>query len=366
MFCANAVGTFLPPMVVYKAKNLYPAWINGAPPGTKFDVTKSGWFDGQTFARWFFEVLLPQLKGDGPFAVIGDNLGSHFNQRVIQKCKEKNIRFLTLPPNSTHICQPLDVAVFAPMKRVWRSLLEEWRRESRSKGTLPKQHFPLLLNRLVEATKNQNIVSGFRATGLYPVNQDEVLKHIMQATNATLNESAEQLLGPSIVRVLQENLGIGTEQIEKRKNSRERKIMPGKPIETIDGKENEEPCPSGNEGPGPSGLNPSIGANRDLSEDVLPVTSRRGKPTARNVRQKQKRKGLEWRKSRKNDIWVCFECDEEYDEEDPHVWVECDTCGERYHLECSGIKYKTNDYWTLNLDAYVFECSDCKQLFKGC
>ena len=42
------------------------------------------------------------------------------------------------------------------------------------------------------------------------------------------------------------------------------------------------------------------------------------------------------------------------------------TYGERYHLECSGIKYKTKDYWNLNLDAYVFECSDCKQLFKGC
>ena len=58
-----------------------------------FDVTKAGWFDGQTFTRCFFEVLLPQLRGDGSFEVTGDNLGSHYNQRVIQKCKEKNIRF---------------------------------------------------------------------------------------------------------------------------------------------------------------------------------------------------------------------------------------------------------------------------------
>ena len=71
---------------------------------------------------------------------------------------------------------------------VWRSLLEELCRGSRNKGTLPKQHFPLLLNRLVEATKNQNIVNGFWAMGLYPINQDEVLKHVMQARNATLNE----------------------------------------------------------------------------------------------------------------------------------------------------------------------------------
>ena len=77
-------------------------------------------------------------------------------------------------------------------------------------------------------------------------------------------------MGPSIVRVLQENLGIGTEQTEKRKNPWGRKIIPGKPIETIDGKENEDPCPSGNEGPGPSGSNPSTAANRDLAEDMLP------------------------------------------------------------------------------------------------
>ena len=48
-----------------------------------------------------------------------------------------------------------------------------------------------------------------------------LLKHIIQATNATLNESAEQLLGT--VRVLQENLGIGTEQTEKKKYSEEEK-----------------------------------------------------------------------------------------------------------------------------------------------
>ena len=59
----------------------------------------------------------------------------------------KNIRFLTLLLNLTHLCQPL---------------------ESRSKGTLPKQHSSLLLNRLVEATKSQNVVSGFWGDGTLP------------------------------------------------------------------------------------------------------------------------------------------------------------------------------------------------------
>ena len=359
MFCANASGRFLPPMVVYKAKNVYPAWIKGAALGTRFDVTKSGWFDASTFSRWFFEILLPQLSGDGPFAVIGDNLGSHFNASVIETCREKNIRFITLPPNSTHLCQPLDVAVFAPMKRVWRSLLEEWRRESRSKGTLPKEHFPLLLSRLVEGTKNANIVSGFRATGIYPQNREAVLKHIMSATNDSLNKSAENLLGPSIVKVLQENLGIGSQQTQRKKTPRGRKITPGKPIESL-----EEPCSSG------KNLTAVFDSNEEAEEDFSVSHIKKGKPTARKsgkVKGSSKlQKGQEWRKNKKKDIWVCCECNEEYDEDDPHVWVECDTCGERFHLECSGIKYKTKNYWTLNLDAYNFECFECKAIFKGC
>ena len=157
------------------------------------------------------------------------------------------------------------------MKRVWRLLLKEWRRESRSKGTLPKQHFPLLLNRLAEATKKQNIVSGLRAAGLYPVNQVEVLKHIMQVTNATLDESTLQLFGPSIVRVLLKNLGDWywtnrkKEKFSKKKNNARQTYWNNR------WEKNEEPSPSGNEGPGPSGSNPPIAVNRDLAEDVLPV-----------------------------------------------------------------------------------------------
>ena len=292
MFCANASGRFLPPMVVYKAKNVYPAWIKGAPLVTRFDATKSGWFDASTFSRWFFEILLPQLSGDGPFAVIGDNLGSHFNASVIETCREKNIRFITLPPNSTHLCQPLDVAVFAPMKRVWRSLLEEWRRESRSKGTLPKEHFPLLLSRLVEGTKNANIVSGFRATGIYPQNREAVLKHIMSATNDSLNKSAENLLGPSIVKVLQENLGIGSQQTQRKKTPRGRKITPGKPIESL-----EEPCSSG------KNLTAVFDSNEEAEEDFSVSHIKKGKPTARKsgkVKGSSKlQKGQEWRKKKK-------------------------------------------------------------------
>ena len=66
----------------------------------------------------------------GPIVLIGDNLGSHFSKKVLQYCDENEIRFLCLPPNSTHFCQPLDVAVFRPAKAEWRDILDNWRKES--------------------------------------------------------------------------------------------------------------------------------------------------------------------------------------------------------------------------------------------
>ena len=48
----------------------------------------------------------------GPIVLLGDNLGSHFSADLVRVAKEKNIYFAMLPPNATHLMQPLDVAVF--------------------------------------------------------------------------------------------------------------------------------------------------------------------------------------------------------------------------------------------------------------
>ena len=171
MFCENATGKLLPPMVVYKAKFIYDGWVNGGPKGLVFDCTDSGWFDGRTFKKWFMKVFVPNLKGDGLFTTIGDNLRFHFSDEVINICLERNIFFIMLVPNSMHPCQPLDLAVFGPMKRSWRSLLNEWHKESCSKGTLTKQHFLLLLRCLLHDIKAENLVSGFCGRGISPLQQ---------------------------------------------------------------------------------------------------------------------------------------------------------------------------------------------------
>ncbi|KAG5873484.1 hypothetical protein JTB14_029161 [Gonioctena quinquepunctata] len=180
MFAVLASGKLLPPYIVYKAKYLYPDWIEGGPEGARYNRTKSGWFDSDLFEDWFFQIALPALRSnDGKKVIIGDNLGSHLSFKVIEACEENNLSFVFLPKNSTHLCQPLELAVFRPIKISWRKVLTDWKLHN--KGVIPKQVFPSLLKKMLANCSEKisaNILSGFEATGILPYNPEKVLTKI--------------------------------------------------------------------------------------------------------------------------------------------------------------------------------------------
>ena len=227
MFCGSATGEYLPHMVVFKAKNLYEAWTSDEIEGVVYGATESGWFDMKTFEQWFDDVFLPHVRDvEGPKVLIGDNLSSHFSPNVIASCVKHNIRFLTLLPNSTHICQPLDVAVFRPMKVLWRTVLEQWRTESRSTGTIPKETFPRLLNRVYKQLSSDWLVSGFRACGIVPLDPSQVLKRL--AGESSQDGVDFNVLNEACVNLLKEHCGAGRQASAKAK--RGKKVTPGKAI----------------------------------------------------------------------------------------------------------------------------------------
>ena len=82
-----------------------------------------------------------------------------------------------LPSSATHLLQPLDVAIFSSLKRSWRVILDEWKKEVRKKVSLDKKYFPSLLKRLVNTQeqnmKKKNLQSVFRACGICPLHCNE-------------------------------------------------------------------------------------------------------------------------------------------------------------------------------------------------
>lgn len=109
------------PYVTYKTEGLYQEWMEGGPPGTRYNRSKSDWFDARIFEDWYQFLLLLKKQPDTK-VVIGNNLSSHLSCHVLSLCKINNIKFIALPPHSTHLLQPLDVTFFKPMKCAWRSV----------------------------------------------------------------------------------------------------------------------------------------------------------------------------------------------------------------------------------------------------
>jgi hypothetical protein len=123
MFCGSASGDMLPAYVVYKAENIWSTWTEGGPKGTRYNRSRSGWFDSCCFNDWFQSTFVPHVKKlPGKKVVIGDNLSSHFTDTVLRLAAENDILFVCLPPNATHLLQPLDVAFYRPLKGNWRKV----------------------------------------------------------------------------------------------------------------------------------------------------------------------------------------------------------------------------------------------------
>jgi hypothetical protein len=146
MFCGTISGKLLPPYVIYKAANCWESWRQRGPDGARYTATPSGWFEGSSFTDWFKKVLLPDAKKlPGKKVLIGDNLSSHINMEVISLCASNNIEFVCLPPNSTHLLQPLDVGIFGPMKQAWRVQLKSYSAKDPTAKLLNKSDFPGML-----------------------------------------------------------------------------------------------------------------------------------------------------------------------------------------------------------------------------
>jgi len=180
MFAGTAAGDILPPFVVYKAQYCYPAWGKGGPKGARYTATPSGWFDNFVFVLWMKDVLVPFCKRlPGKKLLLVDNLASHISLEVIDLCRQHNIQFVCLPPNSTDKMQPLDVGVFAPMKNAWKEQLRRYQDQDPDAKLVQKTEFPAMLSELMAAVDTKRILPpSFEKCGLFPLNRMEVLDRI--------------------------------------------------------------------------------------------------------------------------------------------------------------------------------------------
>jgi hypothetical protein len=109
--------------------------------------------------------------------LILDSHGSHRTLEFDVFCKEKNIIMLCMPAHSSYLLQPLDVGCFSPLKSAYHHLVTEGTRVSINH--IDKSEFLLIYTyACMETLSTSNIRSSFRATGLLPLNAEEVLTRL--------------------------------------------------------------------------------------------------------------------------------------------------------------------------------------------
>ena len=167
---------------------------------------------------------------------------SHFTKDVIEEANQRNISFLCIPRNSTHICQPRDVAFYGPLKRKWLAILDDWKQQTGKKSqTVTKTAFPGLLKKLFEEVcdddnpVSENLVSGFMKCGIYPLNRQKVLERLPSTSKANGTETDDGKIGPvvsaGVIEMLSKMRHPGTKQTQRRANI---KVKPGKSISIED------------------------------------------------------------------------------------------------------------------------------------
>ena len=106
--------------------------------------------------------------------LLTDGHSSHLTARFIAFCLEKAIDLVVLPPHSSHILQPLDVAVFSPLKTYLSNETDRLARLNLSRISKIEWTAAFIEARR-RAFSSSNICAGFRKAGIYPPSPIEVL-----------------------------------------------------------------------------------------------------------------------------------------------------------------------------------------------
>ena len=119
----NSQGQTVPPFIIVKGKyHLSSQYENSLL--LKYQViavSNNGWTTNELTADWIqhFNKYTKDWKTRVYRLLVLDGHESHHLDAFEQYCKDNKIITLCMPPHSSHILQPLDVACFVPLKKVY-------------------------------------------------------------------------------------------------------------------------------------------------------------------------------------------------------------------------------------------------------
>ena len=179
--CISACGTSTTPVVIFTGQNLQGQWFDPPWPDWKYDCTSTGWSNSLIFRKWFVEVFLPETEpAPGKWRLlILDGHTSHVTVEIMFLAWLNKVQLLYLPPHSSHTTQPLDVGIFAVLKRFFHQETEKYATFA-ARSPIQKRRFVHSYEiARKKALTERNIRHSFRGSGIYPVDVEKPMKQVV-------------------------------------------------------------------------------------------------------------------------------------------------------------------------------------------
>jgi len=167
----SATGVYVPPFLIFARKRMDKQLIEGAPPGSVAIGNDNGWMTSDSFLQ-YLEHFCKHVKTtpENPILLILDNHVSHVSLQAIRFCREHNITMLGFPPHTTHRLQPLDVAVFGPLKTYYSQTCDTFMVNNPGRVINDRDIGKLFSEAYNRAATVGNAIKGFSACGIEPFN----------------------------------------------------------------------------------------------------------------------------------------------------------------------------------------------------
>ncbi len=108
-----------------------------------------------------------------------DGHASHITTAAIQFCIDNKIILLCLPPHTTHLLQPLDIGVFAPLAIAYKTRVHETTRYGANYSIDKTDFLELYQKARHDAMTPYNIHRAWLKCGLHPFNPQLVLQQLL-------------------------------------------------------------------------------------------------------------------------------------------------------------------------------------------
>lgn len=169
----SAAGVRCPPYFVFPRARFQLHFLNGAPSGAVGGANPSGWINADLFLEFLKHFqLFTRSTVQQPILLLLDNHESHKSLSALEYCRSNGIHVLSFPPHCSHRLQPLDVSVFGPFKTAINNQCENFIRMNPGRA-IQIFDIPAMVNRALElGATEMNIKSGFRASGIWPLEPD--------------------------------------------------------------------------------------------------------------------------------------------------------------------------------------------------